>query len=173
MEIVKKFANMAAMLSQNVFETIHRWCVSNFPTTIFIESSKHMQVSRQKLCKVSSYKLFATNRQAWSFKSQGKFMFVCLLYSTFKPKRFPETHLPMRNYKFISDEWHLSHTERHSCMFLHDIFLRPGRNNKHTQRVIWVNNSKIEFNLTRKWWLCVFSTDSCAPSSKWRSLQLF
>lgn len=64
----------------------------------------------------------------------------------------------MRNYKFISDEWHLSHTETHAC-FLHDIFFGRGRNNKHTQRVIWVNNSEIEFNVTRKWWPCVFSAD--------------
>lgn len=54
----------------------------------------------------------------------------------------------MRNYKFISDEWHLSHTKH----VLHYIFLRPGRNNKHT---IWVNNSEIEFIVTRKWWLVV------------------
>lgn len=124
-----------------------------------------------ELCKVSSNKLF---------QSFVKFMFISLFHFSFP------LLMSMRNYKFISDDWHLSHTA-HSCMFLHNISfqlthsqtnkLRNSTKIKHTYthdikclQVIEVNYSKIDFIATRNflpYWLqnVSISTLRFAPST--------
>jgi hypothetical protein len=164
MEIVEKFANMAATLSRDAFEMVRSHVirlVSFQPWNLYWVVKTHASLWRL-LCKVSSDKLFASHQANFNHRAN-----LCLFVDStplFHQSVFLK-HSPMRNYKFIGDEWHLSHTESHAC--LHDISFGRGEI-INTQRVIWVNNSEIELHASD------VRADPFRPLfRKWRSLQLF
>ena len=105
-------------------------------------------MKEKNLCKVSSHKLLPARGGNLCL-----FVYFTPLFLLSTHKRFPK-HRAMRNYKFISDEWHLSHRYIHthkalSCMFCTIYLCLSWEGIINTLQVIWVNNSKIEFNGTR------------------------